>query len=42
MKKGSSRFLDRNVTLTPDGALWQMDFKNVALSVPGGLDVLVA
>ena len=42
MEKGSSRFTNRSVTLTPDGALWQIDFKNVAWSVPGGLDVLIA
>jgi hypothetical protein len=42
MEKGGSRFTNRSVTLTPDGALWQIDFKNVAWSVPGGMDVLVA
>jgi hypothetical protein len=42
MEKGGARFSNRSVTLTPDGALWQIDFKDVHWSVPGGLDVLVA
>jgi hypothetical protein len=42
MEKGGVRFTNPSVTLATDGALWQIDFKKVAWSVPGGLDVLVA
>jgi len=42
LEKGSGRFLNRTVTLTPAAALWQIDFRDVRWSVPGGLDVLFA
>jgi hypothetical protein len=42
MEKGSGRFLNRTVTLTPAAGLWQIDFRDVRWSVPGGLDVLFA
>jgi len=42
MEKGGSRFTTRTVAMTAEGALWQIDFKDVRWSLPGGMDVLVA
>lgn len=40
MEKGGSLFANRTVTLTSASGLWQIDFRDVRWSVPGGVDVL--
>jgi len=40
MDKGGSRSVNRAVTVTPLAGLWQIDFRDVHWSVPGGVDVL--
>jgi len=42
LEKESGRFVNQMVTLTPVTGLWQIDFRDVRWSVPGGLDVLFA
>lgn len=40
LRKGSSATTNPNVAVTRKGGIWQLDFKNVRWSVPGGGDIL--